>query len=520
MDAREYRKVVSELKPLLNGAGDFSAYQFDPVGFGEVVLGHRYTEAVKKLMLSVAENEITVGKSANAVGKTHAAAALAVWFYKTFPGAQVYTAAAPPEGNLRRLLWGEIGEIVRQNSEMFAGDRIIDLHIERSPKEFLTGVTIPASGTASQREAKFSGKHAPYILFILDEGDAIPDEVYKAVETCMSGGHVRLLILFNPRVKAGEVYRMERDEKARIVTLSALNHPNVVLGADIIPGAVSRETTVRRINEYCRHTPDAALTENSFELPSHLEGASAFRRNGDEYPPLLPGVYQITEPAFSYMTLARYPAVGSAQLISWDWIAEARARYDAYIKDNGIAPPRNTDAVMGLDVAEFGADSNAACFRYDWYVTPLVIWSGVDVIRTADRAAVEYQIRRTARCNVDGTGVGAGVAPYMQRLRKCRAHSIKVASRPTTATDMGEFAILRDQMWWACREWLRTNPQATLPPDEQLCEELAVATYSTEGGKVKIMKKDTMKELLKRSPDRADALCLTFAPNMPEIYIA
>ena len=50
------------------------------------------------------------------------------------------------------------------------------------------------------------------------------------------------------------------------------------------------------------------------------------------------------------------------------------------------------------------------------------------------------------------------------------------------------------------------------PPDEMLTEELLYPTYEVKDGKIKVMPKDTMRELLKRSPDRADALCLTFAP--------
>jgi hypothetical protein len=49
-----------------------------------------------------------------------------------------------------------------------------------------------------------------------------------------------------------------------------------------------------------------------------------------------------------------------------------------------------------------------------------------------------------------------------------------------------------------------------LPPDEQLIEELQTPTYEVPSGKIKVMKKETMRELLKKSPDRADALCLTF----------
>lgn len=52
-----------------------------------------------------------------------------------------------------------------------------------------------------------------------------------------------------------------------------------------------------------------------------------------------------------------------------------------------------------------------------------------------------------------------------------------------------------------------------LPPDEELVRELLLPTYEVENGKIKIMRKKLMRELLKRSLDRADALCLTFAPG-------
>ena len=49
-----------------------------------------------------------------------------------------------------------------------------------------------------------------------------------------------------------------------------------------------------------------------------------------------------------------------------------------------------------------------------------------------------------------------------------------------------------------------------LRPDEDLVEELATPTYEVINGKIRVMKKETMRELLRRSPDRADSLCLTF----------
>jgi len=488
----------------------FSQYQADPVGFGEQVLSETYTDDVKILMESVRDNIVTVAVSANATGKTHGAARVGIWWYKCFSDSQVYTAAAPPESNLKKLLWGEIGSIGEKHPKLFSPDTLTNLHIQRSAQCFIAGVTIPLAGTEAQREAKFSGKHAPNLLFIIDEGDAVPDEVYKGIESCLSGGYARLLIMFNPRAEVGAAYRMIRDGRANVVYLSAFNHPNVITGKDEIPGAVTRETTVRRTNEWCRPLVEGEKVDGEcFELPSFLEGVVARSQSGQEYPPLKPGFYKIIEPAYSYMVLGQYPSKGSNQLISKAWIAGARSRWDAYVLKKGEVIPEHTSGIMGLDVAELGSDANVACFRSGGLVERLVSWGDIDTVATADRAVLEYKTRDIHTVNVDATGVGAGVAPHMQRSG-CSATPVKVASKPTEETELGEFQILRDQLWWAVREWLRTDSGAMLPPDETLIEELQTPTYEVQNGKVRVMKKETMRELLKRSPDRADALCLTF----------
>lgn len=492
----------------------YQKYLNAPVRFGREVLGEDYTDDVIKVFQSVRDNPVTIARSANATGKTHAAARIAVWFYKVFEDAQVYTTAAPPLANLQRLLWGEMGGLINKHPPLFEGDRSVTLHIERNPQSFITGVTIPMAGTATQREAKFSGKHAPHLLFIIDEGDAIPDEVYTGIESCMSGGHARLLIMFNPRHEAGPVYRMERDGLGHVTELSAFRHPNVVMGEDVIVGAVDRQKTLRRINEWTRplagdEKPDNECFNVDVECP-FLIGEIGYSLRGDAHPPLPAGWRKVINPAFFYMVLGLYSPLSEMQLISRSWISNARARWDSYVAANGERPPANTTAIMGQDVAEFGKDQNVVCFRYGGWTAPFIAWSGMDPDASATKGADFYQAHNVHLANVDATGVGAGVAPRMSRLG-CNAHSIKVASSPTYETELGEFAILRDQLWWSVREWLRTDPGAMLPPDETLLEELVTPTYDITSGRVRVMSKDMMRDLLKRSPDRADALCLTFA---------
>lgn len=489
-------------------------YQSDPHRFCVDYFGETYTQDVIRVMESVRDNPVTIAKSANATGKSHGAARIAAWFYKCFPGAQVYTTAAPPERNLKKILWGEIGSLVEKHSAIFSQDRITqDLNIQRDALSFITGVTIPMSGTPEQREAKFSGKHAPYLLFIVDEGDAVPPEVYKGIESCMSGGFARLLVMFNPRGEYGPVALMEKKRLGNVVSLSAMVHPNVVSGEDKIPGAVNRETTVRRINEWSRPLAPGEMQDNEcFEVPEYLVGISARSHSGEIYPGLPEGWRKVTNPAFFYMVLGQYPPQAETQLISRAWVDAAVSRWLTYVAMNGERPPVYT-GLAGLDVAEYGKDRNILTCRWGGYVEHPVGWQGLDPDSTAIKADSYVRGREgTLTVMVDATGIGSGVAPRMQRLGS-NAESVKVAAAPTYSTELGDFLQMRDQLWWSCREWLRTDPGAMLPPDDELAEELCAPLYSVVGSKIKVTAKDTLREMIGRSTDKADSLCLTFADN-------
>jgi hypothetical protein len=499
------------IKNVLENNQSKEKYQNDPVGYCEDVFGEQYTDDIKKMMESVRDNVVTVVESCNGPGKTHGAASVAGWFFDVFEDSQVYTLAAPPEDNLKKLLWGEIEALIAKHPKVFSQYRHNVLNLIRNSKSFLTGVTIPTSGTEAQRQAKFSGKHAPRLLFIVDEGDGVPPEVYRGIESCMSGGYVRLLILENPRAEAGPVYQMVRDGKANVIRISAFNHPNVITGENLIPGAVDRETTVRRINQWCRKLKEEEIPDTEcFELPDFLVGVVAYSQKGIPYPPLEAGLYKITDPAFSYMVLGVYPAQSVNQLISKEWTAAARSRWDYYVSKFGEVPPRGAIGVMGMDVAEFGNDLCSCCFRYGSWVAPLITWSGMDPVQSGDKASEEYHKRTLYGAAIEGIGVGASIAPHM-RGKGCNAHTIKVSESATGTTETGEFGLKRDELLWSLREWLRTDTGSMLPPDEDLLEEIHTLTYEIKNGKIKVMSTDTIRELLKRSPDRLMSLVMTMA---------
>src|SRR5574343_973942 len=93
--------IPSDSKMAWRSENKFLKFSDDPVGFCKRYLNEEYPPKIQELMISVRENPITIAQSCNGYGKSYSAASIALWFYKCFDNAQVYTTAAPPEKNLR-----------------------------------------------------------------------------------------------------------------------------------------------------------------------------------------------------------------------------------------------------------------------------------------------------------------------------------------------------------------------------------------------------------------------------------
>jgi hypothetical protein len=485
---------------------------------------------IRRMIRSVMEYEDTVVLSANSIGKTFTAARLALTLFKwltedaDIKDVEVFTSAAPPEDNLERLLWGEIYAGLDEADDLGQGWKINSMHIEAGPNSYITGVTIPRSERPEEMESRFSGKHADALFFIFDEGDAIPRPVYKGAESCMSGGSItKMLTLLNPRSPSGPVYEKVRNGECNVVRMSAFEHPNVKTGTQKIPGAVTREKTVRRIADWSRRLaeneeePDDRVT---FTVPDFLVGETARRKDGSTAGPLPPGIRVVTNPSLCHMVLAKYPKTSSYKLISESWVEAAVDRWEAHIDTHGAEVPDG--AIMGYDVASVGVDKNVLCFRKENFVGHFDCkWGGVDSDVGADKAAMFYQEKGAKRAKVDTTGVGDGVPRKMRKKGASHTDGVKVSEAPTTQVAEGEFHRLRDQLYWKVREWLRPKQDepsdAMLPPNEQLKRQLTTPTWSqTKKGEIRVMSKDEMRaEMSGDSPDEFDALALTFAPENP-----
>lgn len=515
------------------GRAPYQRFANNPQGFCTEILGSKLTDGQVEVLESVRDHRVTIVQSANSVGKTFVGGDMAHWFFHSLPSSKVITCAAPPLDNLQRLLWGEIGRRALDRPEIMQGVRDRSLHYSRGPDWWLDGIAIPTSGTADVRQAKFSGKHAPYILFIIDEGDAVPPEVYKGIESCMTGGFARLVVFFNPRRQGGPVQKLI-DEGANVVILDAFSHPNVQSGKEIIPGGtVDRAITVERINKWSRPALDDEVFDKSdpswFEVPGYLDGVTLELSGGTTTPALAGNAWRKVKdeyPEMCHIVLARYPGQAVNQLIPRAWILRAQNLWLLRREMHGDAPPEGIRPAGGLDVADFGPDPSCLCKRYELWVAPFVKMNGMDGTKVGKWAAEHFHDAGGDACTVDTIGVGSGTPTAMQDWwddyglhGDCEQEHRAVPLRVSWAATDDRFHRMREELFWGVRDWLQ-RPGAMLPPGEAILNQAQAIHYWYDGkGLIRVTSKDNIKALIHQSPDEFESLALSIAEPDDEVLI-
>lgn len=206
-----------------------------------------------------------------------------------------------------------------------------------------------------------------------------------------------------------------------------------------------------------------------------------------------------------------FPRASSTQFIPIDLVEAAMS--DDRDVDVGVFDP----LVMGVDVARFGDDETVIRLRRgrDARSLPELRFRGKDTMFIAAKIGELHAEYRPDAIFIDGGGVGGGV------VDRCRALSLPVievqfgakADRSQAAQE-GElvYANKRAEMWGSLRDWLRGG---MLEHDADLIADLTAVEYGyvmREGRDAILLEaKADMKKRGLASPDRADALALTFA---------
>ena len=210
---------------------------------------------------------------------------------------------------------------------------------------------------------------------------------------------------------------------------------------------------------------------------------------------------EMSEAAFRQEYLCDFAAANEDTLIPLPLAQAARGKH--------LRPPdyQHAARVIGVDVARQGDDSTVIQRRQGLAAWPAKVLKGADAMQVASAVAAEALDWDADAILVDGSGgYGAGVIDRLRQL-KFAVHEVQFGGRPLDS----RYANKRAEMYWSVRQWLEQG--GALPDDASLIRELCAVTYSHDNarGVLKLESKDDLKARIGISPDRADALAITFA---------
>lgn len=205
-----------------------------------------------------------------------------------------------------------------------------------------------------------------------------------------------------------------------------------------------------------------------------------------------------------------FPRVGDLQFIPTDLaIAASKREVSIHLHD---------PLILGVDVARFGDDASIIFPRKgrDARSIPYIALYGVDTMTLAGRIAEEHERLRPDAIFIDEGGVGGGV---VDRCRQLRVPVVGImfgssSDRPLVEENWDKWANKRAEMYGSLRAWLKGG---AIPEEQQLLDELAATQYGFNNQDAILLEaKRDIKKRVGFSPDRADALAITFAyPVIP-----
>lgn len=255
---------------------------------------------------------------------------------------------------------------------------------------------------------------------------------------------------------------------------------------DVFVRRASDDTTVLRTATWANPFLDRAFVDS---LTSQYEGEFARQELAAEFVTSLEGA-----------------------LIQWASLEAARLRAAAY-------DPKAGPLIAGVDVAGPGEDETVLCVRQGGQILELRAFAHADARGAVLDALRPWRHRGLDRVNVDTAGLGHYFASHLEDAG-LRVRPVNVGEAPTSDDARERYANLKAELYWALRERFADGDVAGLS-DQPAITQLSDLRYKHDSrGRVVIESKDDARKRGVKSPDRAEAIMLAFAPDDPNAGLA
>lgn len=395
-------------------------------------------------------------RSGHGVGKTALEAWALLWFLFTRPFPKV-PCTAPTRQQLYDILWAEAAKWMERAPALkpyfeWQKTRIIQ---RQHPERWF------AVARTSNKPENLAGFHEEHLLFIVDEASGVADSIFETIEGALTTADAKLLLCGNPTRNSGEFHDAFFKNRALYwvqkvpCSESRLVDPGYRARLVAKYGEDSDVVRVRADGEFPKAEPDTFI-------PLELVEAATMREVEPEGP-----------------------------------------------------------LEIGVDVARFGDDETVLAARVGMKHVRLEVYHGQDTMVTSGRvinmAKELMQEFGKSKCvvKIDDDGVGGAVTDRTREVVREEGLHIEVIDchNGGVPEDKEHYEDWGTESWAHLRDLLQKG-EVELINDEDLVGQLSTRKYTlTSKGKIKLESKKEMKKRGLRSPDRADAVVLAFAPT-------
>lgn len=303
----------------------------------------------------------------------------------------------------------------------------------------------------------FAGQHAPNStsFYLFDEASAIPKLILETAMGGLATGEPMIMLFSNGTQTSGYFYETHRDEKV-----------------------------AKHWKRYNVDARDAKMANHRLHEQWIEE-------------------YGIDSDFVKVRILGDFPNQSSQQFIPTDLVENAR-------KAEVVASPVEP-LILGVDVARYGDDKSVMRFRRgrDARSIPPQKLQGYDAVELSYMIAEAARTRLPDAIIVDGGGNGGPVVDILRHMKIANVHEVNFGGKSPDA----DYANMATYMMKKLRDGLREGLAIDDSPELQT-ELISREYFFNLNNQIMLEPKEAQKMRIGRSPDDADALCLTYAKHI------
>ena len=318
-----------------------------------------------------------------------------------------------------------------------------------------------ALGFATDSPYNLQGFHSPNLLAVITEAHAVDDRDMDAIRRLKPR---RLLMVGNAYVSPGAFYDSHHSKRRlyKPIRISAEDTPNFTQAESYVPGMMTPQDMADREAEWGK-----------------------------------------SDPRFLTTVLAQFPEDQDDVVVPLTW---ARAAAERSLEPDG-------PVILACDVARQGSSKTVVVRRQGAHARIVHRINGQDTMTIAEYLKAYCDSEKVDFVVVDETGVGGGVVDRLRQLR-LRGPKLVPFLAGSSASNPRYHANRGAEVWWIMRNRYQEGDMDT-DNDADLIEQVSTRKFFREGERIKLQNKYK----LRRSPDEADALAMTFAVRKERIRI-